>query len=92
MTYRDGTVYEGAWADNQQQGKATPRVSVSVCAKRTPDHPIRYINNGMYTGNVQNGKPHGEGTYREQGAFVATIMCPDHPTRLVHSKVCGRTA
>jgi hypothetical protein len=46
-TYANGDVYEGEWADDEQQGTGI----------------LRFADGSVYEGTFERGQPEGEGTY-----------------------------
>ena len=72
MTSKIGILYgrpsrttEGTWSEEPEGGvyeKETPEYIASV-RKRNPDYPDVYYNQNKYEGEIEDGKPHGDGTW-----------------------------
>ena len=67
MTSKIGILYgrKGTWSEEPEGGvyeKEKPEYIESI-RKDNPDYPDVYYNQNKYEGEIENGKPHGDGTW-----------------------------
>ena len=67
MSSKRGILYgkKDHWREEPRDGvyeKETPEYIASI-RKEEPDYPDGYYNDDKYEGEIENGKPHGDGTW-----------------------------